>query len=861
VVGSGVQRRSLPFVGEISADDLPRIALVAPGRSPLTYAGLADLVEDTARTLAGIGVERGDRVALVVPNGPEAASAFLGIAAVAACAPLNPTYPESELRFYLDDLKPAVLIIAEGLESAAPELAATMGIRTLQLRASQSDPAGAFLLTPFGAADGPTLTTADTDVPPLAPNDVALVLHTSGTTSRPKLVPLTHANLAASARSVGRSLELLPDDRCLNVMPMFHIHGLVAALLATLDTRGSVIAAPGFRAAEVADWVRQQRPTWYTAVPTIHQSMVRVAEQHDSVRGAFRFIRSSSAALPIPLCEHMERTFNAPVIEAYGMTEAAHQMASNSLPPAIRKPGAVGRAAGPEVAVMDADGNLLAAGETGEIVIRGASVTSGYIENPAANEAAFTAGWFRTGDRGVLDADGFLTITGRIKEIINRGGEKVAPREVEDVLLAHADVAEAVVFAAPHASLGEDVAAAVVLRDHANVSRGELRSFVGERVAPFKVPRQIVFVTDIPKGATGKLQRIGLAARLGMAVGGRVADPKVPLRSDAERRVADLFVRVLELDGPIGATDDFLDLGADSLHVQELLSSIEDEFHQRLPATALLESARVESLANMLMPDGGWHERVRLVQVQAGGVLPAVYCIMRASALVLTRNFRDALGPDRPIVGLWMPAMHGSSEAVGSIEEAAVECLDAIRADQPHGPYVLFGYSAGGIVAYEMAQRLIAAGERVELLALADIPLPKPLPTLRSRLRMLFSAEGPSAVAWQVRSRVPWLRSPEQLSPTAVAAPEWATDTDQPADLDEAYMRERRWQARPIAAPVVMFNTRESIEKAGSLHLGWEKVGVDGWSVVEVPGSHFTMLGEPHVQVLAARLAEALRET
>jgi acyl-CoA synthetase (AMP-forming)/AMP-acid ligase II len=251
----------------------------------------------------------------------------------------------------------------------------------------------------------------------------------------------------------------------------------------------------------------------------MHQTILARAGKHAPVIRAnpLRFIRSSSSALPPQVIGELEATFNAPVIESYGMTEAAHQMTSNLLPPGVRKPGTVGVAAGPEVAIMDADGGLLRAGKPGEIVIRGPNVTAGYQNNPKANAEAFTNGWFRTGDQGVMDEDGYIFITGRLKEIINRGGEKISPREVDEVLMDHPAVRQVVTFAVPHAKLGEDVAAAVVLREGAGATEKELREFAGTRLAPFKVPRTILFLDEIPKGATGKLQRIGLAQKLGLA--------------------------------------------------------------------------------------------------------------------------------------------------------------------------------------------------------------------------------------------------------------------------------------------------------------------------------------------------------
>jgi acyl-CoA synthetase (AMP-forming)/AMP-acid ligase II len=313
-------------------------------------------------------------------------------------------------------------------------------------------------------------------------------------------------------------LELAPGDVCLNIMPLFHIHGLIAATLASLSAGAAVCCTPGFNAFRMFAWLEEVKPTWYTAVPTMHQAILQLAPRNAGIiqSARLRFIRSSSASLPAPVMQALEETFNVPVIEAYGMTEAAHQMAANPLPPAPRFPGAVGIAAGPEIATMDADGNLLAPGELGEVVIRGRNVTTGYENNPKANAENFVAGWFRTGDQGIIDEHGYLRLTGRLKEQINRGGEKVSPLEIDAVLLDHPAVAQCLAFAVPHDKLGEDVAAAIVLREGAEATEHELRDFAAVRLAQFKVPRTIVFLDEIPKGATGKLQRIGLAAKLGL---------------------------------------------------------------------------------------------------------------------------------------------------------------------------------------------------------------------------------------------------------------------------------------------------------------------------------------------------------
>jgi oxalate---CoA ligase len=333
-------------------------------------------------------------------------------------------------------------------------------------------------------------------------------------------VPLSQRNLVTSAGNIRESLALTPEDRCLNVMPLFHIHGLLAALLASFNAGASVVTSPGFDAFKFFAWLEETQPTWYTAVPTMHQMVLsRAGRQQEIVKNSkLRFVRSSSASLPPTVMAELEQTFGVPVIEAYGMTEASHQMATNPLPPSDRKPGSVGRGAGVEVAIMDDDGNLLEKGATGEVVIKGGNVTAGYENNPSANESSFTKGWFRTGDQGYLDDDGYLFLTGRLKEIINRGGEKVSPREVDEVLLQHPAVAQAVAFGMPHERLGEEVAAAVVLNEGASADEKELREHAAKHLADFKLPKTILILEDIPKGATGKVQRIGLAEKLGLGV-------------------------------------------------------------------------------------------------------------------------------------------------------------------------------------------------------------------------------------------------------------------------------------------------------------------------------------------------------
>ena len=498
----------------ISSGTDAAVALTAPGAVGLTFAGLRALVRDTVSAINAMGIGREDRIAIVLNNGPEMATAFIAVAAGASSAPLNPSYRADEFEFYLSDLNARGLIVEAGSTSPAVAVARKLGIRIIELHARRERGAGCFDLV---AAEGAGGTAARPG--PAGPDDVALVLHTSGTTSRPKIVPLSQRNVCASARNIREFLSLTAQDRGLNIMPLFHIHGLIAGVLAPLSAGGQVSCTPGFNALKFFAWMEEFRPTWYTAVPTMHQTILSRAANNRAVIAAnpLRFIRSSSSAMPTQVIREIEEVFGAPLVESYGMTEAAHQMAANPLPPRVRKPGSVGIAAGPEVAIMDLDGHLLAVGETGEIVIRGENVTKGYENNPKANAEAYTNGWFRTGDQGVLDAEGYLTLTGRLKEIINRGGEKISPREVDEVLMDHPAVEQVVTFAIPHDKLGEEVGAAVVLREGAELTEKALREFAAQRLADFKVPRKVLFLAEIPKGATGKLQRIGLAAKLGLA--------------------------------------------------------------------------------------------------------------------------------------------------------------------------------------------------------------------------------------------------------------------------------------------------------------------------------------------------------
>ncbi len=497
----------------LEGGDPSRAAIRAPGGPTVSYESLRRQVHGLAGQIRGFGIERDDRVAIVLPNGLETILSFLAVSSVATAAPLNPAYKADEFRFYMEDTNAEALItLSEGSEEVRE--AAPPGTLWISMDVDEN---GKAALSTAGESKG----SQRFERP--APDDIALVLHTSGTTSRPKRVPLTHGNLAKSVRNVVDTYELGPEDTSLCVMPLFHVHGLVASTLATLLSGGTVVVPPRFNALNFWRLVEEYGVTWYSAVPTMHQTLLSRAKRRggdDSGHQRLRFIRSCSSALPANVMIEMEDRFGVPVLEAYGMTEAAHQMASNPLPPGKRVPGSVGAGTGVSIAIMDDEGALRSVGETGEVVIKGTNVIGGYEDNPEANADSFTNGWFRTGDEGLLDPDGYLKLVGRRKELINRGGEKISPVEIDEVLLTHPSVVEVVAFGVPHPTLGEEPSAAVVLSE-STTTQAQLIAHCRSHLAHFKCPRRIHIVDSIPKTATGKVQRrLVAAAFTGPSAGG-----------------------------------------------------------------------------------------------------------------------------------------------------------------------------------------------------------------------------------------------------------------------------------------------------------------------------------------------------
>ena len=694
-----------------------KVAITAPGRLPLTYYRLYKQIKKIINELNKLGIVRNDRVAIVLPNGPDMAVTFLAVSTVATCAPLNPNYKTKEFDFFLLDLKAKALIVQSGLTSPAKSIAEKYGICVIHL--SPMSEAGIYNLISNKHVNLTTQELAKSD-------DVALVLHTSGTTSRPKLVPLTHNNLCTSADNIRETLKLKSNDCCLNIMPLFHIHGLIGATLSTMLAGATIACTPGFHAPKFFEWMNNFLPTWYTAVPTMHQAILRRTEENMEIikHSKLRFIRSSSSALPPQVMIDLENIFNVPVIESYGMTEAAHQMASNPLPPGKRKTGSVGIASGPEIAIMNDKNNLVSRGEIGEIVVRGLNVTKGYENNPDANKMAFINSWFKTGDQGYFDNDNYLTITDRIKEIINRGGEKISPREIDETLLNHPNILQAVSFAIPHPKLGEDIAAVVVLQDNESVTEWEIQKFLSSRLADFKIPSHILILDEIPKGSTGKIQRIGLAKKLNQLgvfdVSNNNLEYKGPITA-LEKKIVKIWSQVLKIN-KIGINDNFFQLGGDSIQGGLIISLICEAMQlDQIPLAIFLHAPTIEKMAQLISQEDFSVPSASLVAIQSNGDKPKIYLVHPCDGdVIIFASLARHLGPKQPLYALRAQGLDGKTSPYVKVEEMASHYIKEIQATQPEGPYILGGAGVGGIIAFEMTQQLLSQGKTVSLLFLID---------------------------------------------------------------------------------------------------------------------------------------------
>jgi acyl-CoA synthetase (AMP-forming)/AMP-acid ligase II/thioesterase domain-containing protein len=847
------------------------VALLSPGREPLTYLGLWSVLGSVGEALRAAGLRPAEAVALLTRPGPEFVTSFLAISEEFTCAPLDPSLTASEYRFYLSRLGARNLVIEDGVALPAVAAARELGICVRRIRPARDRAAGAFTLD---TAEG------DATARPGRQTDAALLLHTSATTGNPKLVPLTSANLLAVAVQDSRAEQLSQQDRLLSMAPLFHSIGF-APVLAQLFSGGSVVCAPGFEAASFPAWLEEFHPTWLAGAPPMLNAILGLALRHPELfdRLPLRFIRSSGAPLESKLRRVLEDAVRAPVLEGYGLTEAVGLTRSTTK---ARKPGSVGRSTGARIAITDGTGRLLPPETEGEIVARGPSVTSGYVDDPEANRLAFRDGWFRTGDVGRLDGEGFLYVTGRLKEMINRGGQKILPREVDEVLARHPAVAEAVAFGVPHRTLGEDVAAAVVLREGASVSEPDLRRFAAADLAAFKVPFRIAFVDRIPRGATGKLRRSTLAEQFRDSTGGRV--PPKPSLTPMERRLIEIWSRILETS-EIGVEDNFFALGGDSLSAALMLTEVQGALKAGAAFDRIdfFDQPTIASLARILAEYGarfdhyrpGRTRQSRILTFQEGGARSPFFCFA-ANALdpYYLRHLSRGLGSEQPFHVVGPPAPVDGQRLL-KVDELARLSLSAIRTIQPRGPYLLGGHCYGGVIAFETARQLQSEGEQIARLVLFDVPVPGYPKVGRSWARYL--KEGRRLLAGLARGELEtgreavrhfrWLRrilarrfggragrALSLLGSGALVAGRGEGDVN--AMVLAGYV------PAPFAAPIVHFIAADEAVTTRVLEdprLGWREFAHGGLELRMVSGDHNSLFAAGHARALAAQLEPLLQ--
>ncbi|MEY9138552.1 acyl-CoA synthetase (AMP-forming)/AMP-acid ligase II/thioesterase domain-containing protein/acyl carrier protein [Bradyrhizobium diazoefficiens] len=718
-------------------------AIVSSTFAPLTYGDLQRQLDDIRRQLRLGGFDRSARIGVLTPYGPEAVLAIVAVACCSIAVPLDPRLSPAEIKQRLDMLRLNALLVPQGGGSEARQAAEQSGVAIIE-----AVPVGHGQLGFNAAVQAADCAAIDAEPDPHAP---AFILQTSGTTAQPKLIPFSHSNMLAAAARLRAWFDLTPGDRCLSVSPPFYSHGLKVTVLTPLLTGGS-IAVPASNAVLALDeWFDVLRPTWYSAGPALHAAVLDKARSLVDAQTAhtLRFVVSGGAPLPSDVQDGLQRILGVPVLEHYGSSEAA-QIAANQPPPGPNRPGTCGQSWPDTLAIVGQDGDPLPAGVRGEIMVRGPTVFSGYLDAPELNQAAFVDGWFRTGDIGSLDADGFLSLHGRLGEVINRGGEKIAPAEIESALLRHPAVAEAAAFAIFHPGLGEDVAAAIVPHPHAQTTTAELRQFLQGELASFKIPRRILILDQLPKGPTGKVQRRRLRESIDRAAGHQeaVTEPdlnKGPL--DLEADLLTLWRKLLKAES-LTMDDDFFASGGDSLLAMEMLLEVERRIGRPIPATILLGAETIRQFAAKIAIETGTPP-TPVLQFNANGDRSALYFFNGSlvSGHTSMQRMVELLGPDYPIISIDPHGLHG--EAIPpSIEKMAADRLPLILERQASGPFLLGGFCNGAMVAFEAARLLMAAGHRVDMVIMVDPPTVGARAAAQAILRPMKRLISPYGLRW-----------------------------------------------------------------------------------------------------------------
>jgi len=727
-VGEAIRRRA-----ELQPD---RAAVVSTDFAPLSYRELQILIDNVRAALRSAGFSPTARIAIAIPNGPHAALAIVAVSCSAVSIPLNPKQTLREIKTSLATLQADAMLLVEGSDSAARQAAEEMGTTILEASYPKDGGLGFAIIEPKTSAAAALGESAEPD-----PDAPIFILQTSGTTSEPKLIPFSHSNMLAAASRLQTWFDLTPEDRCLSVSPVFYSHGLKVTVFTPLLTGGTIVFPSDTSAFDFSEWFGFLKPTWYSAGPTLHRLVFDQTQwRADAKSGhSLRFILSGGAPLPNSVLKGLESTLGVPVVEHYGSSEAA-QIAANRPLPGQFKHGTCGIPWPGTVRIVGEDGRNLATGEAGEVLIGGPTLSSGYLNAPELNSACFVDGWFKTGDLGTIDNDGFLTLHGRKNDIINRGGEKISPAEIDELLMRHPAIAEAAAFSIPHSRLGEEVAVAVVLRPGMTLSSIEIRKYLQDKVAPFKIPRRVAVRDQLPKGRTGKIQRWRLTETWN-EISAPLPDVNAPQlvenagpESALTSGLLTIWERLLKT-APLSIDDDFFEKGGDSLLAAEMLVDLESLIGKTIPSSLLFEATTIRQLTQKLAEQGDLQHKNLVKLNQAGKQLPLIYFhgnfnAFGRSAITLSK----ILGADQP---LFVVAPHGTgNEPIPrSIESMAADRLALILEAQPEGPYRLGGKCLGGIIAFEVARLLGNLGKEVEMVVMLD----PPTINARKSVQILFS--------------------------------------------------------------------------------------------------------------------------
>jgi acyl-CoA synthetase (AMP-forming)/AMP-acid ligase II/thioesterase domain-containing protein/acyl carrier protein len=851
-------------------------AIESPGYEPLTYRELRLQVRFVVQTLTTRGYHRNDRIAVITPAGPETAVAIISVMSGFTAVPLNPQYKEQEYQNYFSQLKVKAILVQKNMTPDAVRAAESMNIPVIELIPIPGK-AGKFGLEPAGSGN--------VQEPEFAsPTDISHVFFTSGTTSRPKIVPLSQKQIVSMQHQHSQTLGIRNTDRCLHIVPYYHGMGIGPPLLCVLLAGGTVICPREFIPSDFPSLLKEFRPTYYSAGPALHQGILREIKKmspEELKNHSLRFIRSGSAALPPHARQELEALLGVVMIEAYAMTEAGE--ISVNFPP---KPGSVGRPVIEHLKITDENGNELKAGQQGEILVRGDTVFAGYEDNPDENKAAFLDGWFRTGDMGYLDDEGYLFYTGRKKELINKGGEKISPVEVDTVLMTHHGVKQAMAFRIHDPVLGEDIAAMVVL-SNPDTTKDELNRFLLERLAPFKVPRGIYVVDEICKGPTGKLLRSQGTDRCARGEFKESSKPAVcdntvsPSLLLYQERLLRLWKESLDISA-VSPDDDFFLSGGNSLSAVELLIKLQRTFEVALPPETVYLYPTIRQQAVLLAGKTGTGKNYHplIVPIREQGSLPPLICIHSVGGWIGTyQNIFRHFHQDRPVFGIRARGLEPGEQPHQTITDAVREYADAVRSVQGEGPYHLIGFSAGAIYAFELACLLQDRGEPVAWLGNIDQSVRFP----GQEHDPVFERKGAIIAAGsQVYRRFfhHLKKNPDGILHRAVEKGKKAfaahvLHTDEPPPFEDWVLTYperqqplirairkalREYQPRIFSGDLRLFSTgQDRAYYPGDVARGWNAFITGKTIVFEIPGDHGNLYLDPHAQSVARKIEESLK--